>query len=312
VAAGEQSSSARRAVALLPALCCCTALVCTPGAARAQATETGASAEPAERRDGWQVVFAPGGDLYPRYVADPRKPDFRIVQTYVSESTIPDAGESRYGLRLGGRYGFFRFHRADAADRGFQIDLEAGFLGQFDRDNSTDNIGWDGLYGVQLAWAGAHGVALRLALFHDSSHVGDEYAERTGRRRLNYTRQEYLAGVSWVCGGGWRTYAEAGYGYDLRNERVMQPWRLQYGLEYERPTRLGRGAADWYAAADLSTYEENDWDKNVTLQTGLAVRRSALGRVYRFGVEYYDGRSQIGEFFLHRERHLAIGVWFDL
>jgi hypothetical protein len=37
-----------------------------------------------------------------------------------------------------------------------------------------------------------------------------------------------------------------------------------------------------------------------------------LGRRYRFGVEYYCGRSVIGEFFQDDETSVAIGIWLDL
>ncbi len=48
--------------------------------------------------------------------------------------------------------------------------------------------------------------------------MGDEYAERTGRLRINYTREEFLAGISGELGDRWRVYGEAAYGYDLRSE----------------------------------------------------------------------------------------------
>lgn len=260
----------------------------------------------------WRMQLSPSGDLYPRYIADPRRPGFTIAAASFSDSDIPDAGDSRFILRLGGRYGFMRFYPEGRPDHGFQIDAEGGFFGHFDRDNSTDNIGWDGLYGLQLAWAGGGGLAVRFGLFHDSSHVGDEYAERTGRERIEYTRQEYRGGLSWRFAPGWRVYGEVGWGWDLRNEELMEAWRAQYGLEYESPFSLWSGRAGWYVATDIATYDEDDGDINFTLQGGLMYRLDELGRVYRIGLELYDGRSHIGEFFQHKERYVAFGFWFDL
>jgi hypothetical protein len=37
-----------------------------------------------------------------------------------------------------------------------------------------------------------------------------------------------------------------------------------------------------------------------------------LGRAYRAGLEYVDGRTFMGEFFTSRERYVGIGLWFDL
>ena len=35
-------------------------------------------------------------------------------------------------------------------------------------------------------------------------------------------------------------------------------------------------------------------------------------RRWRFGIEYYDGRAQLGEFFQDDERYISIGLWLDL
>jgi hypothetical protein len=260
----------------------------------------------------WSMTVIPRTDLYPRYVADPRRARFAITRMSFSSSGIAAAGDTRLGLRMGGRYGFFRFHSKGAPDRGFQIDLEAGFMGQFDVDNSTDNIGWDGYYGLQLAWASRCGVALRTGVFHDSSHVGDEYIESTGRGRIDYTREEYLLGVSYAFVVGLRVYGEGGYAFDLRNEELQEPGRLQYGLEYDSPLTLWGRRMGWYAAVDLSFFEEDDWEDNVTVQAGLYLPVEDLARNYRIGLEYYDGRSQIGEFFWIHEEYVAFGIWFDL
>lgn len=260
----------------------------------------------------WCMQLSPAGDLYPRYIADPRRPGFTIARAYVQDSEIEDAGNSRFILRLGGRYGFIRFYREGDPDHGFQIDVEGGFLGHFDSDNSTDNIGWDGLYGIQVAWSPGNRLAYRFGIFHDSSHVGDEYAERTGRQRINYTRQEYRAGVSWTFAPRWRVYGETAWAGDLRNKELMEPWRVQYGLEYQSPHGLWGGRAGWYAAADVSAFEEDDGNPNLTLQGGLMYRLNELGRTYRVGLEFYDGRSHIGEFFQDEEQYVAFGFWLDL
>ncbi len=66
----------------------------------------------------------------------------------------------------------------------------------------------------------------------------------------------------------------------------------------------------WYAAADGSVYEERDWDLNISVQAGLAMHRNE--RTWRFGVEHYDGRSLLGEFFQDDERYTALGLWLSL
>ena len=68
----------------------------------------------------------------------------------------------------------------------------------------------------------------------------------------------------------------------------------------------------WYVATDLSSYEEDAWNVNATVQAGVRVPVRKLARECRFGVEYYRGRSHYGEFFFHREDNVGLGFWFDL
>jgi hypothetical protein len=37
-----------------------------------------------------------------------------------------------------------------------------------------------------------------------------------------------------------------------------------------------------------------------------------VDRTWRLGVELYDGRPNLGEFFQDSEAHVALGVWLDL
>lgn len=255
-------------------------------------------------------LLFPKAHLYPEYIADPRRPNFSAQFMSFSKTEIADTGKQRYGFKFGSRFELLQFHPSGRPDRGWQLGVEAGFLGQFDREHSDDNIGWDGIYGLIASFRASDTRAYKFGLHHVSSHVGDEHAERTGRQRINYTRGELVAGISWSVNDRWRTYSETGWGYDLRNDALQEPWRLQLGWEYVVPTRLWQKRLDWYVAMDLSSTEERDWNIDTTVQTGIAFRRG--DRIWRLGIEYYNGRSLIGEFFQDDERYISIGLWLDL
>ena len=260
---------------------------------------------------GRTVVLFPPGDFYPPYIADPHRAGFGLLRRSYSELGIADSGDSRYGLKLGGRFGLARVQPPDSPDRGWQLGVEAGFNGLFDVDNSYDNIGWDGIYGLIFTQAIGDGLAVKLGALHNtSSHVGDEYAERTGRRRLGYTRQEFIAGVSWSVTSRWRTYAETGRAYEMGEPALQRRDRAQLGLEYEHRRALWDGRLGWYAAADVSATEERAWRRDVALQLGLSAYSG--GRRWRLGLEHYRGRPFIGEFFQNTERYTALGLWLDL
>lgn len=253
----------------------------------------------------------PEGVLYAPYVAEIRHPGFGATLLGVADPGVAESGDQRFGLKLGGRFGLLRVSPR-GSDRLWQVSMEAGFYGQFDIDHSLDNVGWDGLYGATLTTARADrpGLALKAAVNHISSHVGDEYAERTGRRRLGYTREEVALGVSWRPAARWRTYAEGAWGYELRQD-VQKAGRVEAGLEYEAPGTVG-GTGRWgtYAAVDVNAWEERDWQPSVAVEAGVAA--PAGDRRWRAGLAYYDGQVPIGEFFQVDETYLLAGLWLDL
>lgn len=249
----------------------------------------------------------PSHNLYPVYIADPLRPTFNAQLQRYSKTTITSVGDKRFDLKLGGKLPLYEWQ---SATRPWQLVLIAGFHGQFDNTQSQDNIGWDGIYGLHLATRLSDELLLRIGSKHISAHVGDEYIESTGRTRIEYTREELRAGLAWSAIANTTAYAELGHAYDLRNETLQEPWRAQLGAQYASARRFWQEQLNWYVAADISSFEENDWDYNTTLQVGVTARSGA--HRWRLGLEFYDGRSQLGEFFQDNERYWALGLWLDL
>jgi hypothetical protein len=226
------------------------------------------------------------------------------------KTAIPDTSTSRINLKAGGELPLVRTQPDSDPELGWEISLMGGFNDQNDVRQSLDNIGWDGHYGLLVTGVPVKGLAFKAALLHVSSHVGDELMERTGRRRIGYTRQELAAGVSWFVNGRWRVYTEAGKAVSMSNEDLQRPWRMQAGVEYETAPRLLQGFTAWYVASDWQAMQERDWRVDTSIQTGFVVRSG--GRSWRLGVEWYNGRPPIGEFFQYTERYTSIGLWIDV
>jgi hypothetical protein len=261
-------------------------------AARAPAQDPGDEEPAGAERRRWS--FAPDEVLYPGYVADPRRATFGLSWIGARDSDIVGAGDSRYGVRMGARFGIAQLASAEQDGGALELAGDVGMLAQFDRDNSTDNLGWDGIYGFHLAWRTGPRLAVRVGMAHDSSHLGDEYIESTGRERIEYTREEWLAGVRFAPIASLASYVEYGHAYDLRNEELMEEGRVQLGLEFLPETRLWHPDVAPFAALDVSAFEEDDWEENVTVQLGVALVRAGRDERWRVGLELYDGRSPIG------------------
>ena len=151
--------------------------------------------------------------------------------------------------------------------------------------------------------------AFKIALLHLSSHLGDEYQERTQAQRINYTREELAFATAWRLRERTRVYGEMGVGYHARVED-QRPWRLESGVEHEwLPTVLG-GRLACYTAADFSLLQERDGRLDTALQAGLVTRNG--GRTYRLYAQWYDGRPPLGQFTWTSEAFYSLGFKMDL
>ncbi|MEJ2391285.1 MAG: DUF1207 domain-containing protein [Gammaproteobacteria bacterium] len=254
-----------------------------------------------------EARLLPRQALYPNYLADPLRPTFNAQLQYYGNSEIADTGNNRFDLKLGARLPLYQssFHQHP-----WQWVLLGGFHGQFDNTNTQDNIGWDGIYGLSLVAQQTPQLAWRFGIKHISAHIGDELIQRTGRQRIGYTREEWRLGVAWSPEATSTFYTEAGYAYGLRNSVLQKPWRLQLGGQYRHPARFWQQRFQWYSALDLSSYQENHWQLNTDLQLGISTHSG--DHQWRLGLEFYNGRSQLGEFFQDRERYIGAGLWFDI
>ena len=254
-----------------------------------------------------QPGLFPDEAIYPVYIADPLRPTFNAqIQTY-GHSAISNTGDDRFDLKLGAN---LLLYEIEFLNQPWQWVLLGGFHGQFDNGQSQDNIGWDGIYGFNLTTRQNKQLAWRLGIKHISAHIGDELIERTGRSRIGYTREEVRMGLAWSPQVSTTLYTEAGYAYTLRNEIIQKPRRAQLGAQYQSPGKYWQGRINWYSAIDLSAYEENNWDINTTIQIGFSARSGP--HHWRLGLEFYDGRSPLSEFFQDNERYTSLGLWFDL
>ena len=268
-------------------------------------------AEPAFRHvaldNGGTLTVMPTHQFYPVYLADPRRPQFQYVFLRENKPDIPEAGDRRSLDSAGIERSLLRYQHP--SDWAIELSGNAGITAQFDFDHSLDAVGFDGWYGGAVSGTqGDWGV--KLSVGHQSSHLGDEYVQRTERERIRYTREDIGLGVSWWGHAHWRFYVEGAHAF-TRNADFQEPWEIVYGAEYTgEPTLLWNSCA-WYAAAHLRHMEERDWELNTSVQAGLLWLAGGSQRI-RTGVQYYDGQSNMGEFSELDESYLAFGFWLDL
>lgn len=254
------------------------------------------------------VVLLPEGSLYAPYLASLRFPEFRFGYLSVSDDSIAGTHDTRWDLRAGRNVPLIRL------DHHWQFGAFGGIKAMFDAANNADNVAWDGLFGLSLSRRLDDARALRLEYEHQSAHIGDELVLRTGRTRIEYSRQELNLGYSTRLAPRIRTYLEGGWGFDLTNEDLQEPWRGQAGLEVGIPRTKTTSVEhlDWgpFLAVDLESMQERDWQVDTTVQAGIYGLRQR--DVWRFGLEFRDGRVPYGEFSFTDETYVGVVLWTGL
>jgi uncharacterized protein DUF1207 len=250
----------------------------------------------------YQWQWMPEGLIYRQYLAGAKESRFRGIWNHQS-----DRGDY-LDASLGGQVGLLRYgSRGDCRPVGWQLGIEGAGQVRLDLDESSDVDSADFRIGVPMTW-GDEFSQLKFAYYHLSSHLGDEFLlKNPGYPRLNFSRDVLVFGYSIYPEPRLRLYAEVGY---AMASDVSQPWETQFGIDYAPCGATGwRGAP--FAAFNGHLREEVDFGGNFVFQTGWAWRRSPSSGQFRFGVEYYNGKSDQFAFYNNNERKVGLGIWYD-
>jgi hypothetical protein len=259
---------------------------------------------PTRRRlRGLQPGIMPGGDIFGPLIADPRWPHFSVgYQYYANDPDLRNVGAVTFGET-------FTVYRLRAAGGWWEVGIQAGVFAVFAMDTpSFDLINTD--YFAAVATAYRHGQFSALGrLFHQSSHLGDEFLLRTTRpARINLSYEGIDTKLSYEFDAV-RLYAGGGYLFH-REPADLQPWSLQAGLEFRSPWPAADTGWRPVAAVDFQSREQNDWDLDIAIRAGVQIDGVLASRAVQFLVEYFHGHSPNGQFFVRKVDYIGLGVHF--
>jgi hypothetical protein len=259
----------------------------------------------------WVWEFDPDTQPYPEYVADPRRPRM-AVGLGIIDSSISETSSGRIVLDAGTRYTLFNVKTDPEGVDEFALDIEGAILSQFDPGNKLDVIGWDGVFGLLAVYDWDDQLNIRIGYRHLSAHLGDEYVENTGRKRINYTRDALVFGLAWEFENGFNAYIEPGWAWGLGNEDLQDRWAISGGMQYQSPFNYWNGSAAYFYGGHIDSFQESDWDLDVNAVAGFLIKRDQRSSNIRVQLEFYRGRPVLGEFaFDDDETSLNAGVVFD-
>ena len=260
------------------------------------------------------MVALPQDQIFCPLLADPK--EVRSFVTFL-RGTFPSLddpsgkGTSIASVGLGDSFGLVR-QGGPAAGEGVQLDVVGSIFAQFNVGApSNDLINADYVIGAPLTFRRS-GFSVRARIYHQSSHLGDEYllsAEDVQRENLSFEAVELLVSQEIRA-----VRAYAGVERIFRREPDALPSKLFHvGVEL----RTGRARKiQLVGGVDVKTTEFHDWSPAMSARAGLELGRPGPGghpgRLIALMLELYDGPSPYGQFFRDDISYVGIGLHFGL
>lgn len=258
----------------------------------------------------------PSGDVFCPLMADPKGlHSFLSYQRTVGEddslSTIGSVG-------IADQFGIARWNGSTPGN-GVQLSISGGVFAQFDLGApSLDLLNADYVVGIPLTIR-RDAFSMRLRIYHQSSHLGDEFLLRTtdsGRVNLSFEAAEAIVSVEGpllrLYGGGELLFHKSPD--DL--ERLVA-----HGGAELRPltSAISLGSAGGVrpvAAIDLKSSQEQDWKPSISIRAGIEFERTRgadpPSRRWSLLLESYRGPSPYGQFFAEKIQYFGLGAHFQL
>jgi Protein of unknown function (DUF1207) len=239
--------------------------------------------------------------MYPSYVAGEKEP--RAGMQWLHDNDLGWRAEATLGTRIP----LWRYGTDDPiAPEGWQMDFEGVVASRVDGRMDLDSIDF------KIAFLLTHRrgrTAFKAGFYHLSSHVADDFLlKNPGYLARAYARNSVVGGIAQDLTQEVRVYGEFGYAVDTHGG--AEPVEVQFGAEYD-PEPAGRWWGRPFAGVNLHFREEFGSDASINLVGGLQWRTRESRHTFRWGVQYYNGKSLQYSFFDREEAWLGTGVWTD-
>ncbi|MDA3869320.1 MAG: DUF1207 domain-containing protein [Gammaproteobacteria bacterium] len=286
-----------------------TALILFTGFALAAAPRS-ASAENDVESD---MTPLPATHLFEPLRADPKEPRFFVsmlkIDSALQDTTIGGTG-------FGENFGIVRRQTRGGVD--WQIGIAAAVFAQFDlKAPSSDLVNADYIIGIPLTWS-REDWSGRVRVYHQSSHLGDEYLLRNQPERVNLSFEAIELIVAYDY-DGFRFYGGGEYLFDHEPDDLGESL-LHAGVDWRGRqvvvSMTDLGGAHWVAGLDVKRWQQSDWQAQVSVKAGLefAPLNNNRQNARRWSVlaEFYDGPSPYGQFYPMDVRYWGIALQLGL
>lgn len=250
------------------------------------------------------VQVLPSRPLFEPILAGPRWPHFSAAyHGYRGEPGLQKVGTVSLGGALPLIQGEF------ASDAQWGVALHGAVFSIFDLDaDSLDLVNSDFWVGVPVTWRFEEFSAF-VRIYHQSSHLGDEFLLRNRVDRVNLSYEAIDSLVSYEPRDWLRVYGGAGLLLH-REPGDLERESLQAGIELTSPRAFAGGTLRPVAALDVQSRQEFDWRSDYSIRAGVQVENPLAfgGRRLQLLGEYFSGHSPNGQFFERKVEYLGFGV----
>jgi hypothetical protein len=251
--------------------------------------------------------FLPTGHLFKPLLADPRWAHFSAsYRNYVGTNID---GNNNASVSFGETIPFYRSNLGKTTMQ-WEAGLQAAVFSDFNLDaNSSDLINSDFIGSVYSSMRMGQFSAF-ARVFHQSSHLGDEFLLRTSLERINLSYEGADLRLSYELPYGIRVYGGGG-GIFHKHPSTIKPWSIQYGLEFRSPWRFDFAAIRPILAVDFKNHEQNNWNADISARAGIQFdNHQVFSRKLQFLIEYFNGNSPTGQFYKEKAEYLGIGAHY--
>ena len=250
----------------------------------------------------------PIGHLFKPLLADPRWAHFSATfRNYVGDEL---AGNNNASVSFGETLPFYRGNVGRSAMQ-WEVGLQAGVFSEFNLDApSSDLVNSDFIAAAYSSIRRGPASAF-LRLYHQSSHLGDEFLLQTKLERVNLSFEGADIRFSWEFPYGLRVYAGGG-GIFHKEPETLDAWSTQYGAEFRSPWRFEAMALRPVAGIDIQQHQQNGWSTDVSVRAGAQVDNVVTyGRTLQFLFEYASGNSPAGQFYKSKVDYIGFGAHYN-
>jgi hypothetical protein len=255
--------------------------------------------------DGWVSAFPRGGEVFTPMIADPR--EIQLGADYYRRQ-----GENDADVSLGHSWGLARWRTGLLSDWLWQVDIEGMAYTRFQIGGGINEFETIDFFANLPVEVRKGPFSFKAELFHQSSHLGDDYIRDTGEFGYRYS----VEGARGLASIDLFRYARVygGATWLIHSIPAPQRWALQSGLELASADLhwSSRVSTRVFVAEDVQSHENVQWNVNSNTLAGLKIGFPESPRAMRVQFGYFIGHSPFGEFYAQKEHYADFGISLDL